>query len=607
MRGVLLAACVGVLVLSPWASVTAAAQSPEGGPAPGAGIRDPELGDPGAEVALEQSIDSGGVSRAASHAAARSAVARLEASPPAVSNSCGTSSGVEVCARRRLAVESTPALERQGDPASGAEARGARTSSAEVSGAEVSGAEVSGAEVSGAEVSDVTLGHASAVCDGSGSDGFRVQPVYAYVGPEPDPDAIALISGALANVEDTFTDSAAVTGGWRGVRWVTDSGSAGCKVVLRTAQITSGATDYFALMADLEGQGAVPESGVGTTKHLVWTEGEIFQPESPTDPRPSTCGLGESFPDESPLDLDHPNYNLDGTRAAVDDRCWDINGGGSVPAHELMHTLGAVQDGAPNYANEGHCNDEYDLMCYGPGMTYPCAISHARLFDCNNDDYFNTDPLVGSYLCSHWNTADSLYLEGWNQVQAPRAVSGLSVTASAGRINVKHSGTASCYGADFYRITVQGVGSYDTASLAVGINAPAGTRSVTVAPHSPYGDVFGEAVAAVVTVPPANRLPVGKMVLSLTDGRGYGMLGYAIDPDTGAPVRMRMVIPGVVNREYNWNYRWADMPAYTGWNRTEALLFLAQLPPGTHKICFDARDANTGAWTRLDCRTHTVK
>ncbi|MEZ5268987.1 MAG: hypothetical protein R2789_10640 [Microthrixaceae bacterium] len=75
MRGVLLAACVGVLVLSPWASVTAAAQSPEGGPAPGTGIRDPELGDPGAEVALEQSIDSSGVSRAASHAAARSAVA----------------------------------------------------------------------------------------------------------------------------------------------------------------------------------------------------------------------------------------------------------------------------------------------------------------------------------------------------------------------------------------------------------------------------------------------------------------------------------------------------------------------------------------------------
>ncbi|MEZ5268988.1 MAG: hypothetical protein R2789_10645 [Microthrixaceae bacterium] len=41
--------------------------------------------------------------------------------------------------------------------------------------------------------------------------------------------------GALANVEDTFTDSAAVTGGWRGVRWVTDSGSAGCGQVLRTA------------------------------------------------------------------------------------------------------------------------------------------------------------------------------------------------------------------------------------------------------------------------------------------------------------------------------------------------------------------------------------
>ena len=97
------------------------------------------------------------------------------------------------------------------------------------------------------------------------------------------------------------------------------------------------------------------------------------------------------------------------------------------------------------------------------------------------------------------------------------------------------------------------------------------------------------------------------MVLSLTDGRGYGMLAWAVDPDTGGPTRMRVVIPGVVNREYNWNYRWADMPKATGWNRREALVFLTRLPPGKHKVCFDAKDANTARWHRLDCRTHTVK
>jgi hypothetical protein len=42
-------------------------------------------------------------------------------------------------------------------------------------------------------------------------------------------------------------------------------------------------------------------------------------------------------------------------------------------------------------------------------------------------------------------------------------------------------------------------------------------------------------------------------------------------------------------------------------NRNESLVFLAQLPPGEHTVCFDAQDAQTGEWTRLECTTHIVK
>jgi alpha-tubulin suppressor-like RCC1 family protein len=104
-----------------------------------------------------------------------------------------------------------------------------------------------------------------------------------------------------------------------------------------------------------------------------------------------------------------------------------------------------------------------------------------------------------------------------------------------------------------------------------------------------------------------NQPPYGKMVLSLTEGRGYGMLAWAIDPETGGPVRMRVVIPGVINNEYDWNYTWADMPYYTGVNRTESLVFLARLPPGTHEVCFDALDPQGAGWVRLECHTHSVK
>ncbi|MCB1272329.1 MAG: CHAP domain-containing protein [Microthrixaceae bacterium] len=106
---------------------------------------------------------------------------------------------------------------------------------------------------------------------------------------------------------------------------------------------------------------------------------------------------------------------------------------------------------------------------------------------------------------------------------------------------------------------------------------------------------------------PGNRMPRGAIALSVTDGRGYGLLGWAVDPDTGAPVRMRIRINGVVARESDWNYTWADMPAHTGVGRTESLLFLARLEPGENTICLDGLDASGGGWEQLDCRTHLVK
>ncbi|MCZ7631553.1 MAG: hypothetical protein M5U19_21955 [Microthrixaceae bacterium] len=521
------------------------------------------------------------------------ALSALERSASAVQGRCADDSGVSVCLRRRVVAEGTVDAGALGP---------------EVPSHPVGGSAADAATASAAVASEV-LDHHSQVCEGTGTDGYRVRPVYAYTGAVPNPAVVQIISDSLANVDQAFSESAERTGGSRRVRWVTNNGASGCRVVLRTARITTGSTDFDALMADLQAQGAVPAVGVGTVKHIVWTEGEILQPSSPGGPRPSTCGLGESYHDDDPLGTDDPNDNLYGTRAAVDDRCWDINGGGSVPAHELMHTLGAVQPTAPNYANDGHCDDEYDLMCYGPGMRYVCpSTADQARFDCGNDDYFNTDPTVGQYLCDHWNTADSAYLRGWDVVQPPRAVVGLTVTASPGAVRVSHSGTASCFGASHYRVEIVGARSVNTTSLSLTLASPAGDHVIRVTPHSPYGDVYGAAVSVNVTVPPPtptpkptpkpppapkpNRAPVGRMVLSLTDGRGYGMLAWAIDPDTGGPTRMRVVIPGVVNREYGWNYRWADMPKVTGWNRREALVFLASCLPGSTR-CASTRRMRT--------------
>ena len=107
-----------------------------------------------------------------------------------------------------------------------------------------------------------------------------------------------------------------------------------------------------------------------------------------------------------------------------------------IAMHEVTHNLGAVQNSAPHSSGKiggpmgpdaGHCYDEFDLECYdddghlwlnftdpncdGAITAPPDIYSDAEeAWDCNKDDYFSIAPLPASYLDTHWNTADSVFL-----------------------------------------------------------------------------------------------------------------------------------------------------------------------------------------------------
>lgn len=87
-----------------------------------------------------------------------------------------------------------------------------------------------------------------------------------------------------------------------------------------------------------------------------------------------------------------------------------------IVLHEISHTLGAVQKSAPHRSAAFHCTDEYDVLCYdddgngGISTFLACNSAGSQSWDCNKDDYFNAVPAPGSYLDTHWNLYDSVFL-----------------------------------------------------------------------------------------------------------------------------------------------------------------------------------------------------
>lgn len=130
------------------------------------------------------------------------------------------------------------------------------------------------------------------------------------------------------------------------------------------------------------------------------------------------CGKSTFIQDDTP-GPENRNNSAPGY-AWIGRQCWT----GRDAAHELVHLLGGVQHSAPHASGGQHCIDAYDVMCYSdppdyPSLTYPCGLAHMALLDCGSDDYFNASPSPGSYLATHWNVADSVFLARMQRVFLP--------------------------------------------------------------------------------------------------------------------------------------------------------------------------------------------
>ena len=268
---------------------------------------------------------------------------------------------------------------------------------------------------------------AEPLCTGDGTSGPRVQLIYANFTGQPDRFTAFASSFQVwaAATDNLFNVSAAETGGSRRIRFVHDA--ACTPTISRVTLSTAAGADFQATIDELSAKGF----NRNDRKYLVWADATAY------------CGIAEVFGDDR---AGQNNYNnVYGLFARVDTACWGLPGQ-SVEAHELMHNLGGVQESAPHGTAFNHCTDERDRMCYPDGtdepLTQVCPAAHENVFDCNHDDYFSTAAPAGSYLATHWNTANSSWLAVGSATAAAVPSAPLGVGAAPGEDAVALSWTA---------------------------------------------------------------------------------------------------------------------------------------------------------------------
>ncbi|MDQ2651747.1 MAG: hypothetical protein M3Z20_01780 [Chloroflexota bacterium] len=245
-------------------------------------------------------------------------------------------------------------------------------------------------------------------CAGDGDSGFRVQVIYAYdkSGSSRLNQVVGNIRMTAGGADDLMGQSSRAAGKELHFLFVHD---AQCNIDVKPVGLSSTEMQSFSAMLQ-----ALDAGGQNRTDRIYL----IFADTSSA----GICGIGTMVRDDR--DTANNRNNSGPSYSRVDRDCWAPQ----AATHELMHNLGGVQDSAPHSSKGSHCIDEWDVLCYSDTPNYPAMqvlcpdkATYQGRIDCNNDDYFNPFPQPGSYLDTHWNTAESVFL---------RAGPGICATAS---------------------------------------------------------------------------------------------------------------------------------------------------------------------------------
>jgi hypothetical protein len=358
-------------------------------------------------------------------------------------------------------------------------------------------------------------------CDGDGTSGNRVQALYVHAATDRYTQYLESFRTWAAGIDAIYDASAEQTGGERHVRFVTEPVGGECRAVVTSVAVSATAlADFGATNRELGAQGFNRKD----RKYVIFADTNVY------------CGIGSFAGDDRKTAANRSNYGPSYGR--TDSGCW----GASTASHELGHNLGAVSNSAPNTSGGGHCVDEYDVMCYSDSPNYPqmqvkCGDrNNNNRLDCNHDDYYSTAPAAGSYLATHFNAADNVFLiqgpsDGGGgggtpppaDTTAPTAPTGLAAdTVTATGLTLRWTAATDAVGVTSYEVRRDGtaVGTASVPSFTVtGLTAQTAYR-FTVLARDAVGNTSAESAALAVSTTAAGGGggPVAGVPYVLTNG-----------------------------------------------------------------------------------------
>jgi hypothetical protein len=252
----------------------------------------------------------------------------------------------------------------------------------------------------------------------------RVKYVYAYPSDQPNrfDDVKDLMQADAKRIADNYS---AASGGRKTLRWDVGTSCGNDYVDIEVVQLPGTQADYepntnahiARIRADLR---AAIDPAPGRRDYAVIADHTRLEDNQghAVDPN-SVLGITESADDDS--------VGL-GNTADRGDRIAIAFGGTSFTGqvlpgalmHELLHAFGAVSNSAPHSNKFGHVTDGKDILGTGSAAECPTTPIGGGI-DCNQDDYFNPAPAPGSYLATHWNVFDVVFLVPPDQVGAQAA------------------------------------------------------------------------------------------------------------------------------------------------------------------------------------------